>query len=376
MKERGGTKLSQKNTKSWIQSPKLLLCLIGVLSLVPILISVSFVFWETRRVALEEKYYAQLTNDVEFIREAATKNSDQNKEAVAQAYENMKLVYLDDSFPLNVRRDAGLAIAKQTWETYDPELVARHVFTGEKFADFAKSSDGRDVIFSIINLLEDTTQWFDLNTFAHFFRFDLMLEAALTHPDLSRAERENLVHAVFDRLDAEDYKRVDNAKNLFDQRTWGVFFRLKMNVLGKLDLLVQTEPDPLRSKWDRAFQQSIDSLIGVDEFKFKKAEIQTRIDYAHLLAELDGEKARDQIRQVLNPLFEPKNTDIKSYFVSLFGLANSSNHDLRFQKRGLQMLGKYDPRMQKMILEAGFPPSFFTDFELKIHSLKTQNSLP
>ena len=305
------------------------------------------------------------------------KNKDFQSAEVLQLSQNIKDIYSSqdlDSGNQQLRRLAGTSLATQIWRTYNRPFIINHIFSGTKFAELLKGDTHWDIHLAIINLhLKAAELDPELSIGAYFEAANLLMEYVLLNPNLTEIEKINFYQQAETLLSKHSQTLQPHEEKVrqIEPRKMGKFQRLKANILAKSELLGR--PLSVDQNWREMLEDSID-LYENNSVKISLVRsARARIEFAHLLAEIDGEEAHPKIRKILDFFFDTKNKEAIEYHSAGLELASSSDYNFHFHKRGLQILGNLDPRFKNLMLENGFEESFFTNFSLPIYPLPPQD---
>ena len=331
---------------------------------------------EQSKLFERELELAKLWNEsVSTIDRELREKQDFKSEEVLQAAQTLKNMYFDESIlNLERRRVAASTLATQVWKNYNREFLINHIFSGPQFEEMLDGTSHWDVHLAIVNLyLESVKLDPKFGISVYFQAADLLLDYVLAHPKITKEEKNKFFqqakNLLLDHRHIYENYHIETRKTL--PRQIAKWQHLQAKILAKSELL--GSPISLPQNWREMFEDAIELYENNEVKKDLKRGFLVRLDFAHLVGEIDGEKSRTQILQILDPFFDRKNKEFLKYISTILQVESSPEHDRHFHKRGLQILGNLDPRFKNLMLENGFEESFFTNFSLPIYPLPPQN---
>ena len=347
----------------------------------------SAVVGEKSELTLEE-----INQQYDLILEALSQidslvvQSEKTQPEMTQNFELLKKIFLDPGAdPVN-RKTAGMGIAAHFWGVFNVKLAVESIFTGSVFSQFLDGNTYWDVYLALANFYEYLSQINPKGPKPFFRASDLFLDFSIINPNLDLETRETFVkksYQLFLEGDRELKILEDLYSNYSQMQNAAKLYRIKGRILAKLEILgrPKTPSGEAWNEWlERAisiFEQLPESGIiteaDLDFLHRPQRALRSRIDLAHLLVEIEGEKSYSEVRKILDPIFDPKNQKAAQYIESNFQIESRPDHNFHFHKRGLQILGNIEPRFRDLMLENGFEESFFTDFSLPIYPLPPQD---
>ena len=323
----------------------------------------------------EDQIFEGWQSSIENINLTLRRTQDFTNQNVLQSVKRVKQIYGEKGlFNQNLRRLAGSSLAKQFWRTYNREFAINHLFSGEGFAELLEGTSHWDVHLALAKLHLAAAEFDpDHSVGAYFQAADLFLDLVLVNPNLSPDQKREYFEKSKNLFSKSSNILAETMEELWqsDPRRAAKIQYYQVKVLSKSDLL--NEKFDFGRNWRDLFSQSIEVFENNPVRTSPIRGALARIDFAHLLAEIDGESADSQIKSTLEKVVAPTSEEVAEYISTYLQLESSPEHDLHFHKRGLQILGNTEPRFRDLMLENGFEESFFTDFSLPIYPLPPQN---